>query len=119
MKEINFYNFDILLKSIPKDINKLIHEYYSTFCSNCQTNQRLCLECKKYQCFCIPDITQCNVKECSKTLCCIQGIPIVKSNYHNPHPCRVLCPRCYRIDIYHDILEDIRINGPGDDTIPF
>ena len=107
-KIIDFEDFDNILNNYPKNINNLIYDFYSNHCKECGTNQRYCIDCQKYQCFCIKSIFKCDVQECRKLLCCVLG--------HRVCECancveKYLCPRCWRIDIHAEIIEDIRLNG--------
>ena len=109
ISELKFEELDKHFQILPEDLSKVIFNYYTQNCKECGTIQKFCTGCNKYQCFCIKDIFHCNVKECNKLLCCVDGILIC--NCCNGDSRRYLCERCYRIDIYDDILEDIRING--------
>lgn len=104
---MDFIEFDKYLKKYPKNMTQLIYDYYSNKCNKCNMIQNYCIECKQYQCFCIRTISYCKVTECNKLLCCFDGKYISK----NPKDERKLCTRCWRIDIYQDILQDIHING--------
>ena len=94
-RQIAFTHIDKILKNNPRDINQLIYDYYKTDCDKCGTLQKYCLDCKKYQCYCIKEFKQCHVSECSRLLCCVDGIPICiccngrKARYllvdHNAH----------------------------------
>ena len=99
---MDFITFDEQIIKYPKQINKLIYDYYKDTCDKCNMQQIQCNQCYFYSCKC-SSVRKCNVKECNKILCCI-GMTI---DYNE----RFLCNRCYHIDIYVNILEDIRTNG--------
>jgi hypothetical protein len=118
MTQITFYDFDKLLLQYPKHINQTIYQYYSFNCDECQTIQKYCLNCQKYNCYCIPEINVCNVTECNKLLCCNTGIPICSINCSCPKSKNnVLCRRCWNIDFHDEVLEDIQNNGSNDEHI--
>ena len=108
-KNISFQEFDELLKEYPQNLTKLIYDFYTTECQGCGSRQKYCIECEKYQCYCIKTVFRCNVEECQRLLCCIDGEKICNCNAC-PND-KYLCSRCWRIDIHTDIIEDIRING--------
>lgn len=101
---MNFLIIDNILKKYTKCLNKIIFDYYTMLCFKCNKKQSYCNICKLYNCDC-NNIKFCNVPECNKVLCCLNKNQICTC-------CKkVLCDRCWNIDIYVDILEDIRING--------
>lgn len=99
---MNFPTFDNLLDKYPKDLNKVIYNYYTTNCGECGNDQIYCFRCELYNCSCVKNIKFCNVSECTKILCCFNSNQIY---INGPY----LCDRCWNIDISDDILEDIRI----------
>ena len=96
---MNFREFDIILCLCPKDINKLIFEYYDEKCRRCNTNQIYCNTCELYNCPCYKEIDYCNVMECHKILCCENKNDICNSNCNCCEKSRYLCDRCWNIDI--------------------
>ena len=101
---MDFTIFDKELKQYPIQINKLIFDYYKDSCNICNTSQQYCNACKLYQCNCIKEIYRCNIRECNKLLCCHDGLLITDKPAY-------LCQRCWEIDIYIDILDDIKNRG--------
>lgn len=97
MSEISFISLDNILDFLPKSITRLIHEFYKKECNICQVDQKFCLHCKFYQCFCVKPINVCNKDTCDKVLCCTPGFKICTCSD------KILCPRCWRIDIYRSI----------------
>lgn len=104
---MDFILFDKYLNQYPKQINKLIYYFYKDNCDKCGIKQQYCYICKLYKCECMEDIYHCNVEECNKLLC--HHIRIKINNVS-----QYLCQRCWNIDIYDDILEDIRMNCNND-----
>jgi hypothetical protein len=102
---MNFLLLDNILKEYTKCFNQIIYNYYSSLCFKCNEIQIYCGVCELYSCLCNNNINFCNVEECGKILCCL--------NQNRICSCcnKFLCDRCWNIDIYDDILEDIRING--------
>ena len=86
---MDFITLDKELKKYPKQISKLIYNYYKLKCDICNIHQIFCSVCEKYHCKCSKDIIRCNVNECNKLLCCALSIRI----QHNNGPC--LCEKCW------------------------
>lgn len=95
--EVSFKTFDKIMNKYPKNINQIIHQYYTTLCEDCGVDQQLCSFCRYYRCYCSKEIQICNENKYSKFLCCTPGIEICCCSD------RVLCPRCWRVDLYRAI----------------
>lgn len=93
--DINFINFDRLLKHIPKEVNKLLYKYYRKKCNKCETSQVYCGRCKYYNCLCYNKIICC---KCFKQLCANNC-----EDYHKICKCcqKYLCIQCWNLDGYN------------------
>ena len=75
MSTDEIYSKDInsILTILPKEINKVIYNFYTKTCIKCGIQQRYCYSCNYYRCYC------CDIIKCFK-----KGIK---------------CPRCMRLVI--------------------
>ena len=112
MKELIFKDFDNIIKNkknkIPLSISNIIFSYYTYECNKCGLNQKYCQGCHRYQCFCIPSLTKCQINQCNNYLCCGTDDHICKDYHCNNifHKYGILCERCYRLDIMKEIMKE-------------
>lgn len=99
MSDISFIYLDTILDFLPKSINKLIYEFYTKKCNECCVDQKFCIHCELFQCYCFKPVNIfCNRNDCDQILCCTPSFKICSCSD------RILCPRCWRVDIYRNIL---------------
>ena len=82
----------VFVKKLPKDITKIIFNYYTNICNTCSYLQTYCRKCKLYNCICNVDE---NCKNCHLRYCeckCIMFYKICEccESY--------LCNDCYHGD---------------------
>lgn len=94
MDNLHFDELDkILINKLPKDMVKVIYNFYNIRCNKCNKKMILCDGCNKYYCgsldyFCNRDIERlCN--KCDKYLCC-NYVSLCKCHISN-----MMCINCY------------------------
>ena len=65
----------VLVKTLPKDITKIIFNYYTNICLTCNYIQTCCENCKIYNCMCVVD-KKCNI--CPLMLCKCECVMFIK-----------------------------------------
>ena len=86
---LSFNYIDKILEFLPKDVNKIIYEYYDCRCGVCRGDKVVCVYCKEYFCnniFCLNKRTPCII--CSNSHCSL------KENYRELHS-DLSCQSCY------------------------
>jgi hypothetical protein len=96
-----FFYFDTLMQHIPKDISKIIHNYYNISCKVCKEDMTLCKYCDDY--YCISNLCKDKLMKCSGCGIIIHRdryVPLNVCEYPFYHICschyyKVLCMNCY------------------------